>query len=125
MMRSVLSILCLVGAPWSAGCGNSDGVVLKDGLSLVGEPCSSRGLEDVVLVVHSLRCGACRVAVPILQEIDQELPDREFRFAEVYADADMLEKLELVPDYTPAIVANCKVTIGLKSKQEYLSLIQP
>jgi hypothetical protein len=124
MNRTALFTLCLVGALPIAGCGAGAGVVLEDGLSLVGEPCSSRGLEDVVLVVHSVRCGACLVAVPILQEIDQELPDREFRFVEVRTDADVLEELELLPHYTPAIVANCRVSVGLKTKQEYLSLIQ-
>ena len=57
------------------------------------------------------------------REIDRELPDREFRFIEVVQDADVMEQLQLVPEYTPTIVANCKVTVGLKTKADYLAFI--
>lgn len=124
-IRAVVCAACLLGAIVASGCGSSTdkGMLLQNGQSLEGEACSSRQIEDVVLVFHWVQCHACVEALPILEQIDSELSDREFRFIEVVQDTDAMEELQLVPEYTPTIVANCKVTVGLKTKQEYLAFI--
>lgn len=124
-IKTLAPLACLLGAIVASGCGSSadKGMLLQNGQSLEGEACSSRQIEDVVLVFHWVQCHACVEALPILEQIDRELSNREFRFIEVVRDADVMEELQLVPEYTPTIVANCKVTVGLKTKADYLAFI--
>jgi hypothetical protein len=124
-IKTIACVACVLAGTITSGCGSSTekGMLLQNGQSLEGEACTSRQIEDVVLVFHWVQCHACVEALPILEEIDRELPNREFRFIEVIQDADVMEELQLVPEYTPTIVANCKVTVGLKTKQKYLAFI--
>ena len=84
-----------------------------------------RELEDKVLVIHAEHCGACKVAVPILEELEQEL-GATFRYydMDVDEDAKALEEFKLVPYFTPTFVIGCEVLIGAKNKAEFKAVLE-
>jgi thiol-disulfide isomerase/thioredoxin len=96
-----------------------DYVIKKDGNLPILE-CNVRKLSGKVLVFHAAHCGACKIAVPILQELEQEL-NMTFKYydLDVEEDAAAVRELKLVPYYTPTVIINCKVLIGAKEKGIY------
>lgn len=96
---------------------NTEKVLLKDGMTLSQEKCSK--LKEVT-VIHAAGCGACAIAIPRLQELEQEL-EREWDYYDLAIDSDKEKvlKLGLIPEAVPTIIINCKVYVGVKDKKEY------
>ena len=86
--------------------------------------CSARKLDDKIIVLESRYCGACRIAVPILKEIEEEL-NMEFIFLDLSKqyDSDRLKEFRIMPQYTPTVLVGCDVHIGAKSKEVYREAI--
>ena len=87
--------------------------------------CSERGLNDKILVLESKYCGACKIAKPKLQEIEQELKI-EFIWLDLSKKEDMerLKEFKIIPKYTPTILIGCEVLIGAYPKEKYKPLIE-
>ncbi|MFH1505961.1 MAG: thioredoxin family protein [archaeon] len=87
--------------------------------------CTARKLKDKVLVIHAEHCGACKIAVPILEELEQEM-NLEFRYYDMDVDEDKLalKEFKLVPYFTPTVVIGCEVLIGAKDKDEYQDALE-
>jgi thiol-disulfide isomerase/thioredoxin len=140
-VKRVLFVVFILAAVFISGCtntppnGNSSSNDNSTGLELIEiseeivisqELCSERGLQDKVIVMESMYCGACKVAVPRLQEIEQEL---EASF--IYLDLSKPEDLErmksfgVVPRYTPTTLVGCRVMIGAYSKEQFKQVIEP
>lgn len=87
--------------------------------------CSSRKLDDKIIVLESRYCGACRIAVPILKGIEEEL-NMEFIFLDLskQCDSDRLKEFRIMPQYTPTVLIGCDVHIGAKSKEVYKEAIE-
>jgi len=87
--------------------------------------CEERGFNDKIIVIESKYCGACRIAVPILKEIEQEL-NTEFIFLDLSKDEDQeyVRDLGIVPAYTPTMLVGCEVIIGAQSKEFYQKKVE-
>ena len=111
-------------AVFISGCLSSgDGVVtLEDGMVLEQSLCASKGIENSVIVFHSLSCGACLRTVPVPKELESEL-GREFEFIDIAADKERVDELGLVPTLIPTTIIKCKVHVGYKTKDEFRRLI--
>ena len=116
-----LAIIGLV--TWFANLGpeKPNEIVLKDRTVIPTEIC---GQLNKVTVIHQAGCSACAVALPRLRGIEDEL---NLSFA--YYDIAIEEKrndilnLNLIPQAVPTTIINCKVYVGVRSKDEYRSLI--
>ncbi len=100
---------------------NSEEIILKDGIILAPETC---GLLSKVTVIHQAGCSACAIAIPRLQELEQKL-NQSFRYYDLAIDPERQEILNfgLIPQAVPTAIINCKVYIGVRSKEEYKNLI--
>lgn len=100
---------------------HSEDILLEDGMTLDKEKCSQ--LRKVT-VIHAAGCGACAIAIPRLQEIEQEL-NMSFDYYDLAIDGDKEKILNvgLIPEAVPTIIINCKVYVGVRSKEEYKDAI--
>ncbi len=82
--------------------------------------CRSIGIENDIIIIHSKYCGACKMALPYLKEIEDE-KGLEFNYIDISTDEgrDMLNKMGLYPRYTPTVIIGCDVHIGAYSKEKY------
>jgi len=89
------------------------------------EDCVARRVNDKVIILESKYCSACRIAVPILKEIEEEL-QKEFIFLDLSQANDMekLNEFRVMPHYTPTILIGCDIHIGVKSKEIYKRAIE-
>ncbi len=99
-------------------------IILSDGMTLAKDQCASRGIEDMVVVFYETGCPACEQAVPVLREIEKDIPGKGFRFLNLMNDRESVEELGLVPSYVPTVVINCRVYVGVRAKEQYLSYIR-
>ena len=124
------------------GCGNKDfagnnstsgssDFRVEDGFIVLNKEgripdnlCEERGLEDKIVVLESKYCGACKVAVPIMKEVEEEL-GADILFLDLSEKADNLRMngFRVLPHYTPTMLAGCDVYIGVKSKEDYHKII--
>jgi len=96
-------------------------VNLEDGAVLDAEKCAE--INDVTMI-HSASCPHCAVAVPILRELEQEL-NMTFSYYDLSIDKDKetLVSLGMIPTHIPTAVINCKVYVGVRTKEEYKEAI--
>jgi len=115
------------------GCQTPDSYLVDNGLVMLDkegtiacELCEERGLDTKIIVLESAYCGACRAAVPIIKEVEQEL-GIEIIYLDLAENADnqrMNEEFKVMPYYTPTMLVGCDVYIGGKTKQEYTKLFK-
>jgi|GEM_PF-1644530 len=116
------------------GTGMGDDQTNNDVLALIiieregtisQEDCIPRGIDDKVIILESKYCSACRIAVPVLKEIEEELND-EFIFLDLSQTNDMnkMEEFKIIPQYTPTVLVGCEVYIGVKDKEVYKRAIE-
>jgi len=100
-------------------------LTLKEEGKIPLEQCSERNLTDKIIILESASCSACRIAVPRLQEVEDEL-NLSFIFIDISKDEDLkkMDEFAILPFYTPTIIVGCDIYIGLKSKEEYKRIIQ-
>ncbi|MCL6500863.1 MAG: hypothetical protein K6T16_02415 [Candidatus Pacearchaeota archaeon] len=96
-------------------------IILKEGTILPSGICSEL---PKVMVIHQAGCSACAVALPRLQELEQEL-NQDFKYYDLAIDNNRkaIFAMGLIPQVVPTIIINCKVYIGARSKEEYKDLI--
>ncbi len=116
LLASLLAVLL------ASGCLSSDLTVIEDGTALDPAYCLSSGLSSQVTVFHSLNCGACKLTVPILAEIERET-DVRFEFIDVSADRQRMYDLGIAPSHVPTVIINCRAYTGYKTKDEFMGLI--
>ena len=97
-------------------------IILSDGTLLDYSDCLARGVNNKVVVFHANGCPACGIAVPILEELANEI-DYEFEFIELSTNVERANELELMPTHIPTVLIKCKAYVGAKTKEEYKSLI--
>ncbi len=98
-------------------------IILKDGTLLEYNDCVARGVNDKVVVFHSVKCPACGIAVPRLEELDNET-DHEFEFIELSTNVNRAYELGLMPELIPTVLIKCKAYVGVRTKEEYRNLIE-
>ncbi|MEE9323533.1 MAG: thioredoxin family protein, partial [Candidatus Aenigmarchaeota archaeon] len=113
--------------PGGYECDNqTDGdqlIMITDGMVIDQNVCEARGVKDKIMVFHSPGCPACAIAVPILEELENET-DYEFEFIDVSDGRERMMEIGLIPAKIPTVVIKCKVHVGARSKEEYRSLIE-
>ena len=116
-----------------AGCGQESKdasstaakrMTLDSETSIPAESCEQMGLSGKVIMLESEYCGHCRIAEPILKEIEQE-KGLDFEFLDVSKKEDraVMEGYGVDIKYTPTLLAGCSVYIGSKSREEYQQII--
>ncbi len=103
---------------------NSTGVIIVNDGDIISD-CAERGIEDKILVIHKEGCPACAIAIPRLEELENEL-NMDFDFYDLAVNEDIEEvlKIGVVPTHIPAVVIDCKVHIGVLTKEQYKNLIE-
>ncbi len=96
-------------------------VILTDGSTVPAATCAK--LPKVV-AIHREGCPACSVAIPRLEELEQEL-GMEFKYYDlaVTQDAQEVKDLNLIVQFVPSVIINCKVYIGVRTKEQYTEYI--
>ena len=104
---------------------NLDFIVLDKEGTIPPELCNERGLNDKIIVLESKYCGACRVAVPRLQELDQEL-QAGIIFLDLSEEQYVrrMEEFKIYPQYTPTVLIGCDIHIGAYDKEVYRGWIE-
>ena len=99
-------------------------VLDKEGVILL-DACLERNLSDKIIILESKYCGACKIVVSKLQQIEQEL-SAEFIFLDLSKkeDIEKLKEFKIWPKYTPTVLIGCDVFIGDYPKEKYKSLIE-
>jgi len=96
----------------------------KEGL-ISQEECEERNLQDKIIILQSEYCDACKVVMPILEEIKNEL-GTEFISLDL-SDAEdraIMDEFKIIPSHTPTVLIGCNVYIGVKPKEIYKEKIQ-
>lgn len=98
-----------------------DKITLKDGITLPQLNCAQ--LEKVT-VIHATGCSACAIAVLRLRELEQEL-NLSFNYYDlvIEQDKETILNFGLIPQAVPTVITNCKVYVGVRSKEEYKEAI--
>ncbi|MGB9708273.1 MAG: hypothetical protein ACPLXC_03065 [Candidatus Pacearchaeota archaeon] len=119
----VLAVAIIALVAWFANVpkNQNEEIILKDGIILAPETCD---LLPKVTVIHQAGCSACAIAVPRLQELEQEL-NQKFQYYDLAIDTERQKILNfgLIPQAVPTVIINCKTYVGVRSKEEYLNLI--
>jgi len=99
----------------------NEGILLEDGATLNQDKCSQL---NKVTIIHAAGCSACAIAIPRLQELEQEL-EMNFDYYDFAIDNDKEKILNfgLIPKAVPTAIINCKVYVGAKSKEQYKEAI--
>lgn len=99
----------------------SSDVLLTDGATVPAEICAT---INKVTIISREGCPACGIALPRLEELEQEL-NMQFKYYDtsIIEDAQEIKDKGLIPQYVPTVIINCKVYIGALEKEEYRNLI--
>ena len=115
------SVLVVILVSGCLGGGNGN-IIIDEGSVLDQSVCESKGLAEQVTVFHSPTCGACKVTVPVLEEIERE-SDVRFEFIDVSTQRDRIDELGIAPGHVPAVIIKCRVYAGYKTKEQFEELI--
>lgn len=127
IMFSMLLLILLAGCSQESKDTSSTAIkkiTLASETNIPDESCEQMGLSDKVIMLESEYCGHCKIAEPILKEIEQE-KGLDFEFLDVSNKEDraVMESYGVDIRYTPTLLAGCSVYIGSKSKEEYQQII--
>ncbi|MBW2973969.1 thioredoxin family protein [Candidatus Woesearchaeota archaeon] len=122
IMFSMILLVLLAGC--SQGEETASTITLDSETSIPAESCKERGLSNKIIMLESEHCGHCKMAEPILKEIEQE-KGLDFEFLDVSKEDDraVMESYGVSIMYTPTLLAGCSVYIGSKTKEEYQEII--
>ena len=148
-MKNIIIFIAIAAAVMSSGCINGNGIGAEpfnpdgmnnnsndsgDGLALItlnaegpiaAGLCSERGLNDKIIMLQSKYCGACKIAMPRLKEVESETgADIIFLDLSEKGDLETMKSFHIVPQYTPTLVVGCDVYIGAKSKDSYKNIVE-
>ncbi len=133
-MNKIMFAIVLVMIVAVSGCprGSSgydvnatDTIMLDKEGAIPQDLCAERGLDDKIIVLETKYCGACKDAVPLLKELEDEL-GVDIMFFDISVDEDRkkVEEFGIIVQYTPTAVIGCDVHIGSYSKAKYRSVIE-
>ncbi len=133
-MKKIMFAIVLVMIIAASGCPNgsadydvnaTEPIMLEKEGAIPHDLCAERGLDDKIIVLETKYCGACKEAVPLLKELEQELGvDILFFDISVNEDREKVEEFGIIVRYTPTVVIGCDVHIGSYPKEKYESLIK-
>ncbi len=106
--------------------GNNLAVLVLDKEEIIDlDACAARNFSNKIIILESKYCGACKVVIPALKQIEQEL-SAEFFFFDLSKkeDTEKLKKFKIWPKYTPTVLIGCKILIGDHQKDEYKQIIE-
>lgn len=120
-MKKIFLLLVLL---LLSGCGGVDLnlILVEDGDVLPPNICDN--IKDRIIVIHKTGCPACGIALPILEEIEEEY-DVSFEYynTAVPKERDELLKLEFITKHVPALIYECNVYEGALAKENYLKVL--
>ena len=139
-MRKIILLFCIVAIIAVSGCTNQteptevnisnnatelELILLDKEGTIPLELCLERNLDDKIISLESKYCGACRIAIPRLQEIEEEL-QADFIYLDLSKECDLekLHEFKIMPRYTPTVLIGCDVYIGAYPKEKYNQLIE-
>lgn len=106
---------------------NPTTIILEDGMILDNDVCSK--IEAVsgnkIILIHQLGCPHCAVTINTLREIEQE-QNKTFAYYDLAIGAErekVLEEMNILPRGVPTLIADCKVYVGQRTKEDYLKII--
>jgi thiol-disulfide isomerase/thioredoxin len=106
-----------------SGCLGNGGIQVIDNGDVLDQAfCQSKGLDSQVTVFHSPTCPACLRTVPVLEEIENET-DVKFEFIDLTTGDERVKELGITPGHIPAVIIECEVYTGYKTKQQFLDMI--
>ncbi|MFH1447524.1 MAG: thioredoxin family protein [Candidatus Micrarchaeota archaeon] len=122
-----LSLLqgCLGGRDIEPGTSNNTEIIVLESEGIIRQKqCQERGLVDTMLVLESRDCPACGEAKPILKEVEEE-HGVAFEYIDL-ADEGVLamEGYGVYAMYTPTVIINCRILIGVHSKEDYSAALE-
>jgi len=105
-----------------AGC-SGDLTILENENILPEDICNK--IDADALVIHKTGCPWCAKAVPLLEEIEKE-NNLDFRYLDIVNKEDLNYMLSLgfTTQNVPALLYNCRVYMGAKSKEEYREILK-
>ncbi len=126
-MKNAVILLAVMVVIVVSGCvtDTDQDLVLENEGRIEQQACSARNLEYKIIILESKYCGACRIAVPRLEEIEQEL-NTSFIFLDLSEEENVerMKEFRIVPHYTPTVLIGCDVYIGAKDKEVYKQAIE-
>lgn len=120
MKKIILAVFLLF---FLSGCVDVESpLIVEDGDVLPYNICNKL---DEVLVISKTGCPACAVAVPILEELEEEIGE-EFLHLNMAVDEDRNKLLGygFVSKYVPTVIVDCKVYAGALEKERYRTIIE-
>ncbi len=106
---------------------NPTTIILEDGMKLDNNLCSK--IEAVsgnkIILISQLGCPHCAVTINILREIEQE-QNKTFAYYDLaigHEREKVLEEMNILPKGVPTLIANCKVYVGQRTKEDYLKVV--
>ncbi len=107
-----------------SGCMPSSGIYLvSDGETLPSNVC--KNIQEKNIVIHRKGCLACAKALPILNEIEFEHNIKiEYYDLAVPEEREKLLSMNFTTQYVPTLISNCKAYVGIKSKENYLQILE-
>jgi len=89
------------------------------------ELCSERTIDDKIILLVSKYCGACKIVIPRLEEVEKELQiEIIYLDSSKNEDLEKIKELKIIPRYTPTLLIGCDVYIGAYPKEKYKELIK-
>lgn len=123
LMALIIGIAIITLVIWFSNMPNKNTseITLKDGVIIPPNVCSEL---SKVTVIHQPGCSACAIALPRLQELEKDM-NISFKYYDlaISNNREAILALGLIPQAVPTVIINCKVYVGVKSKEEYRSLI--
>ena len=123
----VLIGLLFIISIFASGCtdNNPGFIILENEDSLSEEQCKERGLDDKLMMLESANCPHCKLAIPKLQELEEEL-NVEIMYLDIskIEDRNTVSEFRIMPKYTPTVLIGCEILIGDISKEEYKQTIE-
>jgi thiol-disulfide isomerase/thioredoxin len=120
VLALIIAIAIILLLIWLPNLPKSSNILLNDGAIIPDAKCQNL---DKVIVIYSKSCPHCTVALPLLQELEQEL-NTNFTYYVIDNDQEKIISLGLLPEAVPTLIAKCKVYVGARSKDEYRAAIE-
>ena len=120
-MKKLIWLIVLI--PILVAACSSNFIILDEGKVLPEDICNK--IDYDALVIHETGCPWCTKAIPMLEEIEKE-SNLKFRYLDIANKDDLNYMLSLgfTTQKIPALLYNCKVYMGAKSKEEYFEILK-
>lgn len=123
-------VFLFIGSIFFSGCtqedsGNISTISIDSESSFSLEECKERNLQSELIMLESSNCPHCKLAMPKLQELEEELDvNVEYLDLSSSEDREKLDQYKILPKYTPTVLIGCNVLIGDKEKEVFKNAIE-